>query len=723
MHAPRTFGGLVLPGLPSTRNGAWLTAAAVAAVVLSRLLLLPDGPWEQDEALFAAGVLDFDVTRHRPHPPGFPGWIALGRLLHPVVDDPILALQLASSVASALLFWALAHLLAPIVEGGRATALALAFTLSPLAWVHAGRAFSTTPALACAVVALLLFIRGRGHLFGWGLLACAGLIRPQLAPELALLGCVGVATASNTRTSLLGVLVGLSVAAAGLAFVAFTGPSVDAVRQSFADHFGRHQGGLDRSLAWSELGIVRGMMHPLVAGGFGGVVVVGLALGLRSPNDRRHAAWALALVITTAWMVLGQHHPGFPRYAVALLLACMPGVAWALAALPRRLGWLITTIVSLVGAAASLGVLLWMHAAPLPVVAAARLATNDPNARALAYSHGVFSFARLETETSGVRGLDVIDLEAPLRLPQHAYTLEGRTLHTLEGVTACTVEFPPAPSQAMRLGQGRFDRARLSRDAVVLGAGVYTPERDEAGDRYAWMGDRAELHLPGGAMRLHLRLEVPDDVDGANITLESGVARSSRSVATGPASLELDIPSCPDGCSASIEVDRRHVPDDDPRALTVRLEAAWVEGPGYLPAYARWSPGRLRTVRAHHVQLFGFEQPEMFAKERRGAWTRGEATATMPARPGRLRLRIARPEHTPGTVTLESDAESRTLEVGPRLTEVELRTEAPRGRASLRIATPTFTPADVRPGSQDTRALGLIVYEVALLPDDDPCQR
>lgn len=92
LHTSSTLGGLILPGLPGTRRGALLTAAAVTAVALSRLLLLPDGPWEQDEALFAVGVLDFDVTRHRPHPPGFPGWIALGRLLHPFVGDPVRAL-------------------------------------------------------------------------------------------------------------------------------------------------------------------------------------------------------------------------------------------------------------------------------------------------------------------------------------------------------------------------------------------------------------------------------------------------------------------------------------------------------------------------------------------------------------------------------------------------------------------------------------------------------
>ena len=65
--------------------------------------------------LFAAGVLDFDVTRHRPHPPGFPGWIAIGKLLLPLAGDPVLALQIASSLASAVLFWAMANGFAPVM--------------------------------------------------------------------------------------------------------------------------------------------------------------------------------------------------------------------------------------------------------------------------------------------------------------------------------------------------------------------------------------------------------------------------------------------------------------------------------------------------------------------------------------------------------------------------------------------------------------------------------
>ena len=62
------------------------------------------------------------------------------------------------------------------------------------------------------------------------------------------------------------------------------------------------------------------------------------------------------------------------------------------------------------------------------------------------------------------------------------------------------------------------------------------------------------------------------------------------------------------------------------------------------------------------------------------------------------------------------------MEVGPAITTVHLRTDAPDGRTHLRLSSPTFVPAQVREGSEDTRALGLIVYDVTFTPDDDPCR-
>lgn len=712
--------GWVLPGLPASGLGGWLTLAAVTAVLLSRLLLLPDGPWEQDEALFAAGVLDFDVTRHRPHPPGFPGWIGLGKLLFPLFGDPVGALQVASAVASTVTFWAVARLLNRLLPGGRATLLAAAFSMSPLVWIHAGRAFSTTPAVACAVLALLAWRGGAGaYRLGWILLALAALIRPQLLPELAVLGLAGLVSGTHsraTRITSVALAVGLGLLCVSFAFAG----DAEAVTRAFADHFGRHRSGLVGPLVWADLGIVRGLGHPAIAAALAGLVAAGLWRASRA--NRTQGAWLLALLAVTAWMILRQHHPGYPRYAVALLAAALPGIAWAMDSLPQRLAVFLGIGLTLLGSVASLGPLLSMHAAPLPIVAAARIATNDPNAAALAYSHGVFSFARLEAEQAGLPVLDVTDPNVPPRRPPRTYAIEGRTLHTIEGVTACTLDLPAAPVRAMELGQGRFGSARLTRDAVLLGSGTFAPERDEAGDRFAWLGPEATLALPAHSERLHLRIDVPDDVDGAAFSVTVGPHVREGTLSAGPMSVELPGIECPNGCEAEVAIAGRHQAKGDPRALTVQLEGAWVGGPDYAPAYGRWSPGHPRTLRARDVVLDGFEAPEIFAGERRGAWTRARAQASFPAQPGTIRIRLARPQHTPGDVTISTDTEEKTFALGAKLTTLTLRTQAPGGRARLQFRSPTFVPSSVREGSADARELGLILYEVEFLPERDPCR-
>ena len=130
--------------------------------MLSRLLLLADGPWEQDEALLAAGVIDFDPAHHMPLPPGFPLWILLGRLVRLFgVADPVLALQIASSVLSVVGLWALVGLWDRLAGRTLALAGAAVAAFLPGVWVHAGRAFSETPSAAFALIALGLWLHGR----------------------------------------------------------------------------------------------------------------------------------------------------------------------------------------------------------------------------------------------------------------------------------------------------------------------------------------------------------------------------------------------------------------------------------------------------------------------------------------------------------------------------------------------------------------------------------
>jgi hypothetical protein len=692
--------------------------ATLVAVLLSRVLLLPDGPWEQDEALFAAGVLDFDITRHRPHPPGFPGWIALGKLLLPLAGDPVLALQLASSVASVVLLWAMAQLLDRITPGGRATALALGFTMSPLAWAHAGRGFSTTPAVACAALAIVVWLNGRQRL-GWVLLAITATIRPQLLPELAVLGAFAL-TRGRRSHALQGL--GVAVALGGLcvAVLASTSGGWEPMQQAFADHLGRHRGGMGRTLSFESLGFVRGLGHPAVAAAVLVLAAVGIARALRA--DRPHGLWLLALVGTTGWMMLRHHHPGFPRYTVVLLAVLMPCLAWAEDAVRSRYLTRALWVAAVVSAAAGTGPVLAMRGRALPAVAAARLVTEDPRTAAFLYSHGLFSFARLQGQTTRVPLHDQTHTHIFPTLPPHTYALAGSTVRFVEGVTTCTLDLPPAPPRAMRLGQARFGHARLGRDAVLLGTGVHAPEPDANGEHYAWLSNINTLFAPAGTHALQLRLDVPDDMAGAQLELAAGDRDLETRLEPGPQSVVFRTDGCPRGCPTTVVVrGAEHHAAGDTRVLTVRLEGAWAEGTDYAPAFARWSPGLPRSLRSHDVTLEGFEPAEQF-RSRRGAWTGASATLSFPARPGTVRIHLARPAHTPGMVTLETDAQSQTLDVPPSVTTVDLRTDAPEGRTTVRLSSPTFVPADVSPHTQDPRALGLIVYTVEFFPDADPCR-
>ena len=66
-------------GLASSRLDLMLSVLALVVLALSRFALLANGPWEQDEAIFARAVVHFEPGLHFPHPPFFPGWIGLGK--------------------------------------------------------------------------------------------------------------------------------------------------------------------------------------------------------------------------------------------------------------------------------------------------------------------------------------------------------------------------------------------------------------------------------------------------------------------------------------------------------------------------------------------------------------------------------------------------------------------------------------------------------------------
>src|SRR5688500_3340522 len=79
-----------------------LTALLLALfVALTRWFALSKTLWDWDEALFALALRDYDVSAFHPHPPGFPLFIGLAKL---IPADAFHALQSIAFVSSLFVF-------------------------------------------------------------------------------------------------------------------------------------------------------------------------------------------------------------------------------------------------------------------------------------------------------------------------------------------------------------------------------------------------------------------------------------------------------------------------------------------------------------------------------------------------------------------------------------------------------------------------------------------
>jgi hypothetical protein len=163
-------------------------AAGVLALVLLALHapFLPASLEDHDSFNFALGLRDIDVARHQPHPPGYPVYIAAGKLANLLAGDEARALGGLAVVAGALAIPALVMLFGFLdpSPGSRRWAVlaALLAASSPLAWFTAVRPLSDMPGLAATLGAQAILVRAsspRALAAGAGLAALAAGIRSQ----------------------------------------------------------------------------------------------------------------------------------------------------------------------------------------------------------------------------------------------------------------------------------------------------------------------------------------------------------------------------------------------------------------------------------------------------------------------------------------------------------------------------------------------------------------
>jgi hypothetical protein len=595
--------------------------AGAALVVIARLGALPRGPTEWDELLFVRGVESFEPLHHRPHPPGYPLLVGLGKLAAAIVGDPFGGLVWLSVVASLVGFAALVAAYAPLCAGrdaARAThrwavAGALLFALSPSMLVHGAMALSDAAALAFAGLTLAAAVAApsvTGAALGGAAAAAAVGCRPQLAVALAptllvmlLLAASSARRAGAARRMALS-LAGAGVAAFALVAAAWMGPLVAA---------SGGPGGLLRLLR-GQAGLVAGHDASLARAGTSTPEL--LARFLLDPWGPRWAAWlVLALAAAGGARLLRRR----PAAALPLLVFGAADLAFALAVMNPDDGarYALPSMVTVAGLAAVGGAAVeprswraravWLvpvasvvafavYTAPLlrqratadsPPVRAAAWGRRHLPARALVlYDRQLESFA-LQLLPDWKR----IPADGPLPCNWRGSTFllaEGRS-----GVAGGPTFHWPRGSAWRRLTRGRY--GVVSWTPIPAGrlfearTGVYGPEPSalavlaggQLGDGWRWLADEASIRVcPGGATALELALrlppEAPDEavavavelggVPQATVHLRRGERRDLRLALAPGRRVRLDLHA-----DRSFVPDRAAVTSGDRRRLAVQL--------------------------------------------------------------------------------------------------------------------------------------------------------
>jgi len=734
-HLPRRFLELLrcvfpwpLIPLAEARRASLASGAALLALLLSRLLLLPAGPWEQDEALMACGVLDFDPGRHMPLPPGFPLWVAIGSLVRACgVADPVLALQLASAVLSVLGAWALVGLWDGVV--GRSIALpgALLAAFVPGVWFHAARGFSETPSATLAVVGLAFWLRGgrAGFVPGVVAMTCAALVRPPLAPVFvvaALFAAWGVRREPRRLW--------WGAAAAGAVLVCVLAPAVLAAGgwsyfwSATVTHAGDHFGTLGTE-PWGlmEWGYVRGLVSPVVAAVFTGLAVVGWLSWLK----RLGGWWAAASVTGLFLLVLvaAMDNRTYPRYWVLVwLLLATPAVGGLGALVRSRLvvgGAAVAAVVAL--ALWTMPAMRYLHRHQLPVVRLLREVASEGKG-SLVFEDQLFSFRNLAV-LSGWFRVDSLRLSEMQRTrlgfgAAPYWMLAEGAGQDITCPASRVVEAQCREPRVRLLSQERFLDLRLVRNPVLLWEGGFPPEW-EGLRRFVWCRARSSLLLPAvdDAGVLALAVEPHPELGkvGIRVRVNSG-AVADGILPAGRQVLTIPIPQPADAMAATrieLTTAREATAASDGRPLALRIFAASLQAPPHPAPPLTFFPEQ-ESMFSAFAQGEGTYAPELVGvPPRPAAWTGPGAVFSFPVGPGVVGVDLCAPRQEPALVEVRLGPGRARLVVGAAETHASLEVPAEmvqRGRATLEIESSTFVP-----GGGDTRALGVAISRIWYLPD------
>lgn len=711
-----------------------LTLALVALLVWSRFAFLASGPWEWDETLFARGVLRFDLAAHFPHPPGFPLWILLGKLILPFVSEPLRGLQVLSAFASVASLWPLAALGRRLAPPAVATAAAAMVLAAPGVWLHAVRGFSSTPAAFLALWAAALAVQGlegrRATAFTV-LVTAAFLVRPIIAPSLGLLWLAGALAARSWRRMLPGVAIGAGATAAAAAWMAAMQGGWSAFARPFLVHGSTHARNLAVNVgAFPDWGIVKGLGGVWLAAALAVLAALGAGVWWRRASRGGAAAWAAVLAVGV-WQIVVLQNRTFPRYAVPFQLGLAPLVATAAAAAaPPAVG--TAALLGLGAALAARGYPLVeeQHTALMPGWEAVRFAAEraQRDRLELVVEPGLYPFLSYLEEVDRRRGrvwpfryhLGFTSPDAR-SVPSGPYLLVTDYPAQYFGtVTGPERSFGPPSDTLVPFTQRRFLRCWVAANPLLPLEGWYLAEESRALGRLRWGGPGARLLLPPVPEGTSLAIAVaaargdaplPVAVNGAIVRELDG--RAPRTL------VRIDQALLSPAHPAIVTFPRAtaYTPPRETRQLVVQL-FGWEApvGPGFPLSLSLADPAALARAGA---RLTGAWSPERF-RGVPGVWTRPAARLWLPVGRGTLRLLVSAPRPTPPALTIRLGAETLLgpVDPGPEPAWLELASPAhdPRtGGLALELASVPYSPARAGRGT-DARELGVAVHAVEYRP-------
>src|SRR5438093_5053296 len=576
----------------STQHFPWREMLGAMVVLVSRLATLPKTFWEGDELLFAAAVLKFDPWSSRPHPPGYPLYVGLGKFFALFTADPFPALIALSVIASVIGFIALSIAFRHILQDrDLAVCGALLFYFSASMLVPGTLPLSDGPALMFVALTLWAATAFPDHVterraIALGLAASAAIgTRPQLVISVLPLLFILLLWTRSVRKIVAGLI------SFGVLSIAWFAPLMDAAggwsklllwetRQ--AGYVAAHDAAMSRGASTTSVILSRFVAHPWgpkwIALPLAVVALFGIFVLARRPK-RPLIAIALFAVIQFIFAIYVMDPADGARYSlphmmfIALLIAAGLDVIRRSVQL-RAAPWIVVAVM----ATASL-------AYTWPIVGTRRWQPSPP-AAAAAYAN-----ANFPRNT-------VIAYELSLR-PHAEYLMSHFPSIAVEKALAAFYDRPEVPLVLFGDGGSRFPEARvfawpesdaygqLTRNhyrAVTLDPirpeerylplrGVYPLERTIAGDEWRWLTRDAVIRMPSAHLpnvTLTLRLS-PDSPYDSNVVT---IAGARVTVTKQPSSVKIAIPAGP--VEIAIHADQAFAPatvlhNQDPRILAVQL--------------------------------------------------------------------------------------------------------------------------------------------------------